>query len=627
MKATVIIPLYKSRPWVPKLAETLRMHLPESAGIIWVSDGDGPYDGLPGRFIERRENRGFAAACNLGAQAAPPDHDICLLNADTWVTQGWLDLLMKALESDPKIAVAAPCILQPNGYINSLGSRWSESGGCWDHIGGGLHEHPDLHRGHLLERDMTTFACALIRRRIWDELGGLDESYAGGYWEDADFCMRVRERGYRIVVEPNARIYHVMNSAGTGFKAAWHRNRKQYHERWVKNGRQFKFIRVAPTLYILRLGSLGDVLLATSLIRRIKLVSPHERITVATWCQNVLRNNPDITGFHNMANPIPTDARLIDLNWGYERRPYLAVELAYAEAAGRPELNTEGLLALSRPKIYPTLENRLHAARQIPAGESWIAVHAGPANWPCKNWPVERWRSLIRRLRRSGYKILLLCPGDTLSDADIIFENVPDADPLEAAALIERCQCFVGIESFPAHLAQAMRVPAVVLYGPTRPQEYAHGRVIALHASRGQCYGCVRNKPRVTREVECDNMENGIAPCMAAIREEAVFNAVKSWPPRKRLSDEILFRQLYKQAVGRGAILAHEQFDELPEATRVNDMAVFPPAFLNYAIIVGDASDGELDAAWDALQLGGTLIRLSRNETGEMVCSLQPKEE
>jgi ADP-heptose:LPS heptosyltransferase len=102
----------------------------------------------------------------------------------------------------------------------------------------------------------------------------------------------------------------------------------------------------------------------------------------------------------------------------------------------------------------------------------WCAVHIGPTTWAAKNWPVDRWIEIIDWLRQNQWKVLLL--GDNMDrriNHDLDLRQQKGIQ--ELAAHLKVCSLFVGLDSFPAHAAAALEVPAVVLYGITNPACFA----------------------------------------------------------------------------------------------------------------------------------------------------------
>jgi len=239
-EVSVVVPCWRSQGRVGALAASLeRDGCKADREVIWVLDGEPEtdYPALPGRVVVRPERGGFAAAVNTGAAQAR-GRFLCLLNADTEVQPGWLDALLDAARSDGSIGAAAPVLLNPSGAINSAGSEYNPDNGCFQHVA-------EAPAGDALsDRDMATAACLLIRRWVWDAVGGLDEAFRLGYWEDTDLCMRIRRAGRRIVVAPAARVTHHEGHTGLGQGHEFYgHNRQLFHDRWVRTGQVQRFAR------------------------------------------------------------------------------------------------------------------------------------------------------------------------------------------------------------------------------------------------------------------------------------------------------------------------------------------------------------------------------------------------
>ncbi|HUU98343.1 MAG TPA: glycosyltransferase family 2 protein [Phycisphaerae bacterium] len=233
-EVSVVIPCYKSTAHVGPLVESLAADSYAGAReIIWVIDADEEkYPDLPGKVVMRQTRGGFGAAVNTGAGYATGRH-LCLLNADTTVTPGWLGRLCKVLNEHPSVGAVGPTIVRPDGQVDSVGSEYDYVQGNWPHL-------TTEQRTH--ERDMMTAACLLIRKGLWDTIGGIDEAYKLGYWEDTDLCMRIRHAGYMIRHEPGATITHAVGHSRLGQKhPTYQANRNLFHRRWVASGLVDKF--------------------------------------------------------------------------------------------------------------------------------------------------------------------------------------------------------------------------------------------------------------------------------------------------------------------------------------------------------------------------------------------------
>ena len=230
---SIVIPCYRSAQYVKPLADSLAADgYTGKRELVWVIDGDpADYPSLPGKLIRRQENAGFAAACNTGAAYASGDA-LVFLNADTTVKRGWL----RPVDAVGHVGAAAPKIVWPDGSVNSLGSRFDWQSGAFRHITEGIET------SRLV--DMATGACLAMRRALFNNLGGFDEAYRVGYWEDTDLCMRVRRAGYAVCLAPTSEIVHVGAHSGVGVGHAHYKdNRRRFHERWVESGLVDRFAR------------------------------------------------------------------------------------------------------------------------------------------------------------------------------------------------------------------------------------------------------------------------------------------------------------------------------------------------------------------------------------------------
>src|SRR5690606_33377430 len=87
------------------------------------------------------------------------------------------------------------------------------------------------------ERDMVTGCCMMMRRSVFDEVGGFDIAYRIGYWEDSDINMQVKHRGYKVYFHPDSRIYHKIGHSRAGLHPFMMDNARLFYERWVDNHR------------------------------------------------------------------------------------------------------------------------------------------------------------------------------------------------------------------------------------------------------------------------------------------------------------------------------------------------------------------------------------------------------
>jgi hypothetical protein len=172
------------------------------------------------RIICNKRNLGFAAACNIGARIADGEH-VFFLNPDCMLEPDAVSNLLRAVSSADKVGLAGGLLMNPDGTEQSGGRRTVPT--PWRSfvrslgLGGLKKSFPklffdfDLHKQHLpenpVEVDAISGACMLARREALENVGLLDEGYFL-HCEDLDWCMRFREKGWKILFVPDARVIH-----------------------------------------------------------------------------------------------------------------------------------------------------------------------------------------------------------------------------------------------------------------------------------------------------------------------------------------------------------------------------------------------------------------------------------
>jgi GT2 family glycosyltransferase len=238
MQLSLIVPLFNCLELTRAMVASLQATLPAglSHEIILVDDGstDGTRDwlqtlGAPFRVVLNERNLGYAASNNRGAALAGGEI-LALLNNDLVLTPRWLE---------PMLAVERRLGPQA-GLVGNVQRTFSEA--AIDHTGifinrKGKPEH-DRHLpwtcwipGLDWKRvDALTGACALIRRRLWSELGGFDERYFNGC-EDVDLCFRAAAAGRVNAVALRSVVRHHV-SASPGRKRKDEENTFKLTQRW-----------------------------------------------------------------------------------------------------------------------------------------------------------------------------------------------------------------------------------------------------------------------------------------------------------------------------------------------------------------------------------------------------------
>ena len=184
--------------------------------------------------VRNEENRGFVDACNQGAARARGQY-LIFLNNDTVVLPGWQRALVETVERDERVGAVGSLFLYPDDTIQEAGAIiWCD--GAAHHCGWG-HRADDRRFNYAREVDYCSGASLLIRKELFDRLGGFDARYAPAYYEDADLCMGVRALGYKVIYQPASRLIHYEGmtagrDTGAGLKRFQLVNREKFVAKW-----------------------------------------------------------------------------------------------------------------------------------------------------------------------------------------------------------------------------------------------------------------------------------------------------------------------------------------------------------------------------------------------------------
>ncbi len=217
--ASVIIPVWNGRSYLPACLEALNAQTYSPLQVVVVdnasTDGSAALvsEKYPWvRLVRNDVNLGFAGACNIGIGVAQGEV-LALLNQDTSVHPGWLEALVDALQ-DQRTGIAGSKILYPDGVTLQHAGAWIEWPlGLAHHYGRG-----DADRGQWDEArqvEYVTGAAVAFRREILSRVGLLDRDFWPGYFEDADFCLRIREAGYQVWYVGQAVVNHAETTSVT----------------------------------------------------------------------------------------------------------------------------------------------------------------------------------------------------------------------------------------------------------------------------------------------------------------------------------------------------------------------------------------------------------------------------
>lgn len=239
---SVVVPVHGKWSYTRACLASIDQHRPAVPFEVLVVDDASPdrtaelVAASPGvRLVRTERNVGFVRACNLGASQVRGAY-LLFLNNDTEVRAGALDALVDAADSDEKIGLVGAMLVYPDGRLQESGGIIWADGSGWNY---GRDRDPGAPEFQARrDVDYCSGAAILVRREVFERVGGFDQRYAPAYYEDTDLAFAIRASGYRSIVEPRAVVVHHEGvSHGTdptaGVKRYQEINRVQFVEKWA----------------------------------------------------------------------------------------------------------------------------------------------------------------------------------------------------------------------------------------------------------------------------------------------------------------------------------------------------------------------------------------------------------
>ncbi len=228
-RLAIVIINYRTAPLVLDCLESLLPEINQEqdrAIIVDNNSGDGSTEYLENAVAEKKwqhcvqlikspNNGGFSAGNNLGIKAIEAEAYL-LINSDTLVRPGAIELLLKELRANSDVGVISPRLQWPDETPQVSCFRYPSPiseliRGAATGIITKLFQRYDVPlplTDEPLEPDWTSFACVLIRGEVLSAIGLMCEGYFM-YFEDIDFCRRAKAGGWRIRNCPDARVVHL----------------------------------------------------------------------------------------------------------------------------------------------------------------------------------------------------------------------------------------------------------------------------------------------------------------------------------------------------------------------------------------------------------------------------------
>ena len=239
------------------LADCVTRIVPQVDGIVVVDNdsNDGSLTmlerAIPAgeivKIVKQNSNLGFSVACNVGIDLMKNDY-LLFLNPDCLLDHDAVAILVSSFDFDPHIGMVGGLLLNPDGSEQAGGRRavptpWrsfvrafglARFANRWPRLFTDFYLHQQPLPKRPIEVEAISGACMLVRRDALDDVGRWDEGYFL-HCEDLDLCMRFRQKGWKVMFVPDARMTHIHGASSKGRRifVEWHKHKgmlRFYHK-------------------------------------------------------------------------------------------------------------------------------------------------------------------------------------------------------------------------------------------------------------------------------------------------------------------------------------------------------------------------------------------------------------
>ncbi|MDP1853678.1 MAG: glycosyltransferase family 2 protein [Candidatus Omnitrophota bacterium] len=231
MPCDIIIPVFNQKQYTQSCLESIKRHTHTDYRIIIVDDNSSDAETVKFldavkndniKVIRNEQNLGWVKSVNRGLAESSAEY-VCIMNNDTLVADGWFSEMIAVAEKEPDIGLVNPVWEKPDRISIEDYAR-------------GLKKYA----GQFIETDWARGFCFLVKRKVIDKIGGLDEAYSPGYSDDWDFSVRAIRAGFRCIRSKAAYVYHYRNKTHKGAfeQSLWDnlikKNNELFYQRWGK---------------------------------------------------------------------------------------------------------------------------------------------------------------------------------------------------------------------------------------------------------------------------------------------------------------------------------------------------------------------------------------------------------
>ena len=261
-KIAVVVLNWNGKDWLEKFLPYLVEHSKEAK--LFVADNNSSDNSISFlkntypeiHIIQLKSNHGYAKGYNDALKQIKAEYFV-LINSDIEVTKDWLNPIINLMDKNHLISACQPKILDYNnkdtfeyagasgGFIDYLGYPF-----CRGRIFNKL-EKDDGQYNEITEVFWATGACLFVRSSHFNAIGGLDNDFFA-HQEEIDLCWRLKNKGYKVMVEPKSIVYHVGGGTlNTGSPFKTYLNFRNNLSMLFKNSSIINLVTILPIRLIL----------------------------------------------------------------------------------------------------------------------------------------------------------------------------------------------------------------------------------------------------------------------------------------------------------------------------------------------------------------------------------------
>ncbi|OGR89375.1 MAG: hypothetical protein A3J74_09625 [Elusimicrobia bacterium RIFCSPHIGHO2_02_FULL_57_9] len=243
---SLITPVYNRVEYTLRCARSVLANTPGPLEWIFIDNGssDATAQSLGRlaradrriRILRNKQNLGFACAVNQGLRKAR-GQTLVLLNNDTLAPPRWLESLNSCLEQDPGLGAVGPC-------TNEAADPYQHRNVSYDirHFHTFAVAWSLRHSGRIRPMHRLIGFCMAMRRQAYEQVGLLDERFRIGGYEDYDYCLRLRQAGWRLGLAEEVFVHHfghISYRDTASWKQTIAANREVFLDKWTPKSLEF----------------------------------------------------------------------------------------------------------------------------------------------------------------------------------------------------------------------------------------------------------------------------------------------------------------------------------------------------------------------------------------------------